>query len=886
MITLRTYLHEIENFVDQNLLDQVVAHSTHILKEYPNSYEAMRFLAQAYLEEKKFKESSSIFEKILTIVPDDFISHVGMSAIKEDQQDLDSAIFHMELAYDTQPSNVIVQDELKRLLQKRDGERPAKINLSRGSLIRMYIKGDLHQQALNEISAALSENPDRLDFLVLKALVYSNSNDKVRAAETCNQILEKFPYCLEANRILLELFTERDLKNQSSQVLDRLSTVNPYYRYVNKSFLKVEDVPDSKIELEKLDYTSAFSAGFQDIWSPPLKDIISQSLNNDSQDDASSTSDELPQETSANSQIPEFLASAGWEKSDNPNNEPPEPVDYSDSEILQEPQKNSELPEWLKNFQPSSNFIEDSPLSFPSNDEPVSIIDENVVNELVISNIEETPIESISSSSEVAMTTDNPENIAPKDDSSDWMSQFFEEANKSVTEPEEEKSLPDWLKTFDQEESISENSSDGEVPDWLKNLDSQIIPNSQEEKGNLTADSPSILEFRNSPSDEIDQQVDITEEKVVEENLQVSPDEFILPKETQEEPALSLDDVLSPTSTIASESISHGVSETQFEVESNETNETLLPDWVKSVLSSPEEESAPTDVGQNQFEEAEHIFEPSKNEPEESMFVAETPEHISEPIIEINEGAISKETGEELLQWLSEVSTDKTERPGLTIDDYSRSDNVPAGNIQPIEESILTSNDISERNTDIGQLTAEPTENSEFELEAQLSDQDQQEVNSTFDALSQSESEIASISEVSIDKEYLPNQEITADSMLVDEGNTPEISEIVDTENLEPVESTTLDEQVSEASLEQSISEKFELLVSNNNFQEAKSLFPSMNASGIDNEQIIEIITSGDESRFKEFEFMQFLGDTLAEFNHFEQAMEIYTKAESLLTGK
>ena len=40
------------------MLDQVIAHSSHILKSYPNSIEALRFLGQAYLEEKKFSEVS------------------------------------------------------------------------------------------------------------------------------------------------------------------------------------------------------------------------------------------------------------------------------------------------------------------------------------------------------------------------------------------------------------------------------------------------------------------------------------------------------------------------------------------------------------------------------------------------------------------------------------------------------------------------------------------------------------------------------------------------------------------------------------------------------------------------------------------------------------
>ena len=887
MITLRTYFDEIENFIDQNLLDQVVAHSTHILKVFPNSYEAMRFLAQAYLEEKKYKESAAIFEKILTIVPDDFISHVGMSAIKEEQFDLDSAIFHMELAYDTQPSNVIVQDELKRLLEKRDGERPSKINLSRGSLIRMYIKGDLHQQALNEISAAMIENPDRLDLLVLKALVFGNSNDKVRAAETCNQIVEKFPYCLEANRILFEIFTEKGLKNQSSQVLDRLATINPYYKYVNNSTIKVEDVPDSKIELEKLDYTSAFSAGFQDFFSPPLKDAPLHSTIDNIPNEKVIVGDKLPENIGPDAQIPDFLSSAGWEKSDNPNNDPPEPVDYSDSEYSGEPQKNSELPEWLKNFQPSSNFIEDSPLSFPSNDKPVSIIDENDSIDEVISNIEETPKEFTSSLSEVAMTTDNPENSAQKDDSSDWMSQFFEEANKSVSEPEEEKSLPDWLKTIDQQDSISENSPDDEVPDWLKNLDSQIITNTQDEKPTPAIDTPYISEEIIPPIEEVTQQIDFSERKDQEDNIQTKSDELIFSNEALEEPSLSLDDLLSTSSFSESGSnVNQGTEGTKYELESNDNNESGLPDWVKSVLSSPEEVISPASDEQNQVVESQPITEKITLVQEDETTVTSTAEPIAEQKSEMNEGAISKETGEELLQWLSEVSTDKTERPDLTIDDFSRPDLEPIINIQSSEESVLAPNVNPEGIPEIDQFTDESIGSSKPEEAFQTSEIDQKEVVPSFDAFSQSEPEKTSTTGVTLDEELPSITGIGTENLPVKEGITTENSEITDTEVSEIITTPSSGVVNAEIPVEQTISENFEQLLSNDDYQEARLLFSSMNAAGFDNEKILEIITSVDEGKFNNFEFLQFLGDSLAEFNHFEQAMEIYTKAENLLTGK
>ena len=358
VIYLREYINEIENYTEQNMLDQVIAHSSHILKIYPNLIPALRFLGQAYLEEKIYVEANTCFQKLLSYIPDDFVSHVGISAIKEEDRDLDAAIFHMEIAYDTQPSNVIVQEELKRLIFKRDGEKPQKINLSRGALIRMYIKGDLFQQALNEIESALASSPDRIDLQVLQAMVYAQSNSKVQAAEVCNQILNKFPFCLVPNQILYEIYLENGLSDQASEVQGRLITLDPYYKYVPSIALKVEDIPDSKVELEKLVYTSAFTSSNEEFWLPP--DNIATSIPSA----AFSTTIEGQPEGNINinndspNLIPDFMVNAGWEKSENSSNETPELIDNVSETPVEEPAIRSDVPDWLKNFQVSEEFNE------------------------------------------------------------------------------------------------------------------------------------------------------------------------------------------------------------------------------------------------------------------------------------------------------------------------------------------------------------------------------------------------------------------------------------------------------------------------------------------------------------------------------------------------
>ena len=73
----------------------------------------------------------------------------------------------MERAFEFQPSNQAIQDELKHLYGKRDGEEPQKIRLTRGALCRMYARGNQYRQAVAEIKSLLAESPDRADLEIV-----------------------------------------------------------------------------------------------------------------------------------------------------------------------------------------------------------------------------------------------------------------------------------------------------------------------------------------------------------------------------------------------------------------------------------------------------------------------------------------------------------------------------------------------------------------------------------------------------------------------------------------------------------------------------------------------------------------------------------------------
>ncbi len=253
-IPLRTYNREIEGMIDRGQTSQAVDHCLHILKFFPKHIDTYRLLGKAYLELQKYREAADVLQRVLACVPDDFISQIGMAIIREDEGNLDAAVCHMERAFEVQPSNIGVRDELRRLYGKRDGTVPEKIRLTRGALVRMYARGELYQQAIAEIRVALLEDPKRLDLETLLARMYFLSGQKVAATEVCSRLISKLPFCFEANRILAEVLSESARADDAKHYLARVHAMDPYLAHLTPEALTSAEVPDNAVELERLEW--------------------------------------------------------------------------------------------------------------------------------------------------------------------------------------------------------------------------------------------------------------------------------------------------------------------------------------------------------------------------------------------------------------------------------------------------------------------------------------------------------------------------------------------------------------------------------------------------------------------------------------------------------
>ena len=338
-ISLRAYNRDIEAIIDSNQIDEAFAHCRNILESYSKNIDTYRLMGKALLEAQRFGDASDVFHRVLSSVPDDFIAHLGMSIIREDESNLDAAIWHMERSFEVQPSNAAVQVELRRLYGLRDGLTPQKIQLTRGALARMSAKSNLFTQSIAELRTALSNDPQRPDLQVVLAEMYAQTGARMEAIETCNSLISKLPYCLVANRLLAEILPNTERAERAQEYKERLAELDPYYAHLSPVALTVDQVPDGAVTIQRLDYSDEDLEALQSTqpeWATSLGVTLDEEMEIEKQ-----TPEWLGEQAEDDAPIP------GIEPEDDLESEPVPPAEDESELVPPEATEAEPIPEWI-----------------------------------------------------------------------------------------------------------------------------------------------------------------------------------------------------------------------------------------------------------------------------------------------------------------------------------------------------------------------------------------------------------------------------------------------------------------------------------------------------------------------------------------------------------
>jgi len=390
-INLRTYIHEIDDLIEEGKhLEEAIAHCRHILKVYPKHIDTYRLLGKAYLESKQYGDAGDIFQRVLSAIPNDFVSHVGMAVIREDEGNLDAAIWHMERSSETQPGNAAIEEELKRLIGKRDGIEPQRVRPTRGALARMYYHGELYSYATNELKTALEEDTDRPDLQVLLADTYWRTNQRLEAADLCGQILEKLPYCFLANQITAALLQATGKSEESAVNLRRLIALDPYMAFIENPIDNPGTIDANAVPLEKLYWSPGQPLPSSEIVQPdwaaslgvPFKgegvkaagqeEMPSWLLSQPGPEQKSATPEAAPIHPFAGAKppvgadIPDWMRESGWVEGSGEATEGPIeftqiPEAQEDLSSVDRPLEAANLPSWLSEITDKKPIQEEAP---------------------------------------------------------------------------------------------------------------------------------------------------------------------------------------------------------------------------------------------------------------------------------------------------------------------------------------------------------------------------------------------------------------------------------------------------------------------------------------------------------------------------------------------
>ncbi len=592
-VILRVYNREIETMIEGGKLDEAVAHCQHILKTFPLHVETYRLLGKAFLEAHRYIDAADIFQRVLLAVPDDFMSHLGMSIIRDDQGRLNDAIWHMERALEIQPSNSAIQSELRRLYGRRDGAEPSKIRLGRDALANMYSQGELFPQAIAEFRSLLAEDPNRPDLQVMLMRACYRSGQKGEANEIATTLLKKYPYCMDALRVLVDSLHDTAKAENIPVFRHRLFMLDPYSSFSLESAFASDQVADSAVSLERLEYKPGLVSGSsQPDWTsslgikldserfgPRFASVIDagtvpfpdwmrpvSSLDVTGKEEHGSTDSEDVQSIApiAKAEIPEWLISKDPTSTNQAANLEPDLPFENPTEGL--PEGEDDIPDWLKSIYPSKvteDVQKESQESGDSSPSSGDIDDKHITPPPVSGNAPELRREFIES-----LSADN-------SDIPDWLKPMtpLPITQDEITEPEQYlesklangEDVPGFLKPKTQDEPVEQALLEPHAPEEYLSEEGQEVPEPLESKISAEATGEELL----APP--------MTEESLLEDGEEVSgyPESRIPPEvadtsKVVSEPALPEETVMKTGSEPAS-------------AEASSSDGAAFPDWMREI---------------------------------------------------------------------------------------------------------------------------------------------------------------------------------------------------------------------------------------------------------------------------------------------------------------
>ena len=222
-ITLRDYLQETEDAIGSKQTEKALANCQSILAQFPDSLEAQRLLGEVYLAQGRLEDAQHSFDWVLSNDPENVIAYCSRALVSKDMSDYDTALDCYQQAYELSRGSSQIRRAFNEL-SEQVGQQG--FMLSRAGLARLYMRGDLIAQAIQEWEVVLAATPDRLDARTGLLEAYWREGFYDQVSQLANQILRDVPGCVKALVLLAHVTAPQDML-QSQELVQRAEVLDP-----------------------------------------------------------------------------------------------------------------------------------------------------------------------------------------------------------------------------------------------------------------------------------------------------------------------------------------------------------------------------------------------------------------------------------------------------------------------------------------------------------------------------------------------------------------------------------------------------------------------------------------------------------------------------------
>ena len=119
----------------------------------------------------RWDEGREALRRVLSVIPDDYAAHLGLSEANERMDRPDEAIWHLERALEQRPNDKELIDALRGLYRLHRNVENLKIQLTSAAVARQNVRSGDYTQAIDTLRSALTRMNERLDLKLLLAQI-------------------------------------------------------------------------------------------------------------------------------------------------------------------------------------------------------------------------------------------------------------------------------------------------------------------------------------------------------------------------------------------------------------------------------------------------------------------------------------------------------------------------------------------------------------------------------------------------------------------------------------------------------------------------------------------------------------------------------------------